>query len=156
MSSATVYSLIEPRYLIHTPWAKFWSHYNNCLRETHDSRLKSSKAPFNGEHMDWREYRGTSPTSFPGFSPTRPYGARVGERTWERGYTSLQGWVRSTGSPPHPTVLSTHQSHKNIICALHQSFIQVTSQLINWSRNSDVQVICYPDSVSPLKSHNGS
>ena len=29
-------------------------------------------------------------TSFPGFSPTRPYGARervrrVGERTWERG-----------------------------------------------------------------------
>ena len=28
-------------------------------------------------------------TSFPGFSPTRPYGARVGERTWERGWTFL-------------------------------------------------------------------
>ena len=156
MSSATVYSLIKSRYLIHTPWAKFWSHYNNCLRETHDSRLKSSKAPFNGEHMDWREYRGTSLTSFPGFSPTRPYGARVGERTWGRGWNLPSGVGKK--KVPHPTPLFWVSTNliKKFICALHQSFIQVNSQLINWSRNSDVQVICYPDSVSPLKSHNGS
>ena len=133
MSSATVYSLIKSRYLIHTPWAKFWSHYNNCLRETHDSRLKSSKAPFNGEHMDWREYRGTyrgtSLTSFPGFSLTRPYGARVGERTWGRGWNLPSGVGKK--KVPHPTPLfwvPTNLTKTSYVRYINHLF----KSLVNW------------------------